>query len=354
MVTIRDVAKHAEVACSTVSHVFNGTATISEETRLRVLQAAETLGYIPKTFRNPRRSLARRVIMFKRVGRTNMAELEAGSEDFADPIMASAFKTLKSHGYGVWMLPHSDDEMDACIRSINMTEFSGALVVDNVYESFSNFPALALPTVLAYCETQSNDCLSVVPDDFGGAFDATKHLIDLGHRRIAFLNGPADWFACQARYQGYMAALNAFDIPVVTGLVSTTSWAVENGRASMLSILQQQDVTAVFAANDLLAIGAVQALRSQGLRVPEDTAVVGFDNRLFAQFVDPPLTTMNLPLNAIGERAALELIHIMQTTPHHHNQVSRIQIHCPLVIRQSCGYALSQKRIAAQSHPNSS
>lgn len=351
MVTIRDVAKKADVACSTVSHVFNGTAPISEETRLRVLQAAETLGYVPKTFRNPRRSMTRRVIMFKRVGRGNMAELEDGPEDFADPIMASAFKTLKMNGYGVWMLPHSDDEMETCIRSINMTDFSGALVVDNVYESFSNFPLLPLPTVLAYCETQSHDRLSVVPDDFRGGFDATKHLIELGHRRIAFLNGPPDWFACQARYQGYTAALKAFDIPLDTGLVANGNWTVEAGHEGMAAILQKQAVTAVFAANDLLAIGVIQAITAKGLTVPDDVAVIGFDNRLFAKYVDPPLTTMNLPLNTIGERAALELIRIIRTAPNHNNHISRIQIHCPLVVRQSCGAQLrEQPPASAQSN----
>lgn len=344
LATIRDVAEAAGVALSTVSHVFNGTAPISEGTRQRVLQAAARLGYVPRR-RRRNGSNRQQVVIFKNV--IPAADEEGWSfqhEDLAEAIVVAAYRVFKERGVDVWVVPFEKDEVAQGIDPSYYTGFSGALVVDSSVSSFSSLPELPLPTVLAYCIAEAKPVLSVVPDDFRGGYEATRHLIRLGRRRIGFVSGPTGWIVCKERHSGYLAALHEFGLEADEAREASGDWSVESGRQAAAAILERgSDVDALFVANDLMALGAIRALRERGLRVPEDVAVVGYDNRAVAAVADPPLTTVQLPLGNIGRRAAQELLRLMERRPAHADTpASRVQIHCPLVIRDSCGYRLVQ------------
>ena len=357
MATIRDVAEAAGVSLSTVSHVFNGTAPISAATRQRVLRAAARLGYVPRS-RRRNGSGRRQVVIFKNV---IPAPTEEGwslqHEDLAEAIVVAAYRVFKERGVDVWVVPFERDEVAKGIDPVYFAGFSGALVVDSSVSSFASLPEMPLPTVLAYCMAEDPPLPSVVPDDFRGGYEATRHLIRLGRRRIGFVSGPPDWIVCKERHSGYMAALHEFGIEPDMAWQASGDWSIESGRLAVKAILSRAAVDALFVANDLMALGAIRALREHGLRVPEDVALVGYDNRAVASIADPPLTTVQLPLGNIGRRAAQELLRLMdRRPPHEETPASRIQIHCPLVIRDSCGYRLAHNGVSelAGAAPSSS
>ena len=329
------------MARSTVSHVFNGTAPISQATAERVIQAALRLGYVPRSQRR-RGPNSRQVVIFKNMIPGPRQEAWSTShEDLAEAILAAAYPVFRDQGVDVWIVPFEGDEVANGIHQRYLTGFAGALVIDSSTRSFSAFPDIPLPTVLAYCTAEAKPVLSVVPDNFRGGYEATRHLIRHGRKQIAFISGPMHWSASHDRLTGYMTALHEFGLQHDPALIASGDWSVESGFRAVGELLSAVSFDALFVANDLMAVGAVQALRQAGLRVPEDVAVVGFDNRNVACFTDPPLTTVQLPLGNIGRRAALELLRLIkQGDRGDETSASRIQIHCPLVVRQSCGCGL--------------
>jgi DNA-binding LacI/PurR family transcriptional regulator len=143
-------------------------------------------------------------------------------------------------------------------------------------------------------------------DNRRGGFDATTHLLALGHRAIATIVGPRDWPSAAARYEGHRDALRAYGIAEDHALVEhARDWGLESGHAATDGLLARgAKFTAIFAHSDLIAVGAIRRLRSQGLRVPEDISVVGYDDVPIAAYVDPPLTTVHQPMREVGELAA--------------------------------------------------
>jgi len=335
--TIRDVARLAGVSPSTVSHVLNGTAPISEETKQLVMRAVRQLGYVPRSLQK-NWGERRRVVILRKVSWIRSRDGDQILlDDLAEPIYLAAYRFFKEKGYESWIFPYEDDNELNRITAEQLVGFAGALVVSDTVQAYSEFPDLALPTMLAYCSAKSRPYLSVVPDDYRGGYDATRHLIELGHRRIAYINGPADWIASKERLQGYLAALQEAGLTPDPKLIERGDWSMESGKEATERLLSRTRFTAVFYANDIMAFGGLQILKKRGLSVPGDVAVVGFDNRAIACWCDPPLTTVQLPLENIGRRAALELIRLIEEHGEVSTSLYRIQEHCPLVIRASCG-----------------
>jgi LacI family transcriptional regulator len=176
---------------------------------------------------------------------------------------------------------------------------------------------------------------SVVPDDLHGARLATRHLAKLGHRRIAFINGPEGWDAATNRMKGYRQELSAWDMSFDPVLVRTGDWEVQSGYLATQSLIElNPPPTALFAANDLMALGAIYAIQEAGLRVPEDVAVVGYDDRDFAGFVRPAITTVRMPCEEMGHVSAESLVHMLGGAS---NTLEPILIRGDLMVRQSCG-----------------
>jgi DNA-binding LacI/PurR family transcriptional regulator len=176
---------------------------------------------------------------------------------------------------------------------------------------------------------------SIVPDDYLGARRAVAHLLRLGHKTIGYIDGPSGWHSARRRREGYCDELAANGLPVVPALMQPGDWEVEGGQAGALRLLRAHPLpTAIFAANDLMAIGAIYALQHMGLNVPGDVAVVGYDNREVARLLRPRLTTVAMPVYEMGFRAATLLL---QQIDGGLQDFDEIRIPGTLYVRESCG-----------------
>ena len=178
-------------------------------------------------------------------------------------------------------------------------------------------------------------------DNIGGAQMAVEHLIRLGHRRIATITGPLDMVAGQDRLTGYRQALETRGIPVEEELIVEGDFTESGGMAAMQRLLPASP-SAVFVASDMMAIGALKALRQADLRVPQDVALVSFDDIPLASAIEPPLTTVRQPIERMGSMAVEVLLSVLQTPSQEEAPTQRIVLPTELVIRASCGSDLSR------------
>jgi DNA-binding LacI/PurR family transcriptional regulator len=334
--TARDVAELAGVSRTTVSFVLNEVPgmRISDETRQRVQEAALQLSYHPD-------ATARRMVS----GRTNVIGFvlrQSSDQVFADQFLPQVLNGLShaatAQGYHVLIeaIPPEDDS-DAYIRLIRERHVDGIVLsgprIDD--KELLSFHAEGWPVVLMG-QLPNTDLMFVDVDNVGGAATATQHLIALGHRRIAMItNAKRTYTAAADRLAGYQQALQAADIAYTETLVECGDFTLQSGRAAMTKLLERDPrPTAVFVGSDTVALGALQAIRTGGLRVPEEMALVGFDDVPFVEFVDPPLTTIRLPAYGLGWGAADLLIRAINKED---IQQPRVLLESELIVRQSCG-----------------
>jgi len=302
--TIRDVARAAETSVSTVSRVLTGQGPVAEATRRRVLEAIATLGYQPN-------ALARGLVQ-KRTGAIGVvlpdvanpfcAEVLRGMGDVAAAhrfhlLLVNADLSFAKEAEGIAVL--REKQVDGII-------YTSGMVTPEHREMFLR---LRRPVVLAATVDPENEFPGVLVDSRRGAQLAMEHLIDLGHRRIAVISGPrTDTVAGAPRWQGYQEAALTRGIHLVPQWVTEGDYRLESGYWAMDRILNQKELpSAVAAASDMMAIGAMNAILDRGLRVPEDISVVGFDNIWLAGAVRPALTTVAQPMYDIGARAVAML-----------------------------------------------
>ncbi|MRS03678.1 LacI family transcriptional regulator [bacterium] len=180
-----------------------------------------------------------------------------------------------------------------------------------------------------------------MPDDIFGAGIAIEHLVNLGHRAIAFINGPQSWHSAKERLEGYKVSLKKHEINFIQDWVTHRDWEIEGGYKGAQELLQLSNrPTAIFAANDLMALGAIYAIQDAGLRVPQDIAIVGYDNREFSWIVRPNITTVEMPVYEMGRIAAEILLQqILDGT----RENEEVKVKGELIIRDSSGADESQK-----------
>lgn len=304
--TSADVAARAGVSRTTVSFVLNQTAgaQISQATRDRVVEAATELGYQPNA---SARQLAG--------GRSNMIGLvlrQSTEQVAGDPFLVETLRGLslaaRSAGFRVMVEPLAPDgTYEALLRAQHADGLvvSGPRIDDPSLGRLlrDGFPIVlqgSLPGVPA---------LSVDIDNVAGARVAVNHLIALGHRRIACItNAPVVYTAAQERLTGYREALAEAGIEADDDLVAEAYFDAPSGHTAMAAMLEKAQFTAAFVASDVVALGAIGALRERGLRVPFDISVVGFDDIPLVAFFDPPLTTIRVPAFDLGHAAGLALL----------------------------------------------
>jgi DNA-binding LacI/PurR family transcriptional regulator len=182
---------------------------------------------------------------------------------------------------------------------------------------------------------------SVVPDDHYGASLAVKHLIALGHRRIAYISGPEGWHTSRQRLSGYKDTMAEHNLPLDPSLVQVGDWDGEGGYAAAMNLLALPErPTAIFSANDAMAVGAISAVYDQGLNVPKDVAIVGYDNRDFARIIRPKLTTVSMPVYEMGLTAAELLLQLMREEQ---QELPEVKVKGQLFVRETCGADISQR-----------
>lgn len=310
MATLRDVARRAGVSIATVSYVLNGTRPVSLEVEARVREAAAALQYRPNRLA---RGLRRK--------RTHVLGLIV--PDSANPFFAEVARGLEdlsfAHDYSL-ILCNSDGD------PIKEQRYLGVLIeqqVDGIaLVSVSATPAhlailqeRGIPFVVVDRDLPGLEADCVLADNFQGGYGATRHLLDRGHRRIACITGPSDLTPSADRVRGYQKAMEEAGIEPLEIWIRRGDFRAESGYHAarfFLSLPPAIRPTAIFACNDLMAIGAMRAIGEAGLRIPQDIALVGFDDIALAAYVIPPLTTVAQPTYEMGRLAGELLLRRIQ------------------------------------------
>jgi LacI family transcriptional regulator len=330
-VTISDIARVAGVASSTVSKALNGSPEVSEPTRARVAEIAKRLDYRPNAIA---RSLKTR--------RTHTLGVITNDHDglFTTAMVRGVAEVASQHRFGVFLCNSYgglvkerqhlelmiDKQVDGIILTGYKVEERGAPAA----------PTGDLPLIYLYSYTTASESPCILPDDQAGARLATQHLVSCGRHRIAFINGPANYEATQLRLAGYTEGLRDAGVePDPARIRVASDWNQDSGFALAQQLMSQEDPPdGIVCANDDLAAGAILGLWDLNLRVPQDVAIVGFDDRPFAAHLPVPLTTVAMPLYEMGARAAQALFDSFdgETLTN-----TRIYVPCQLVVRESSG-----------------
>lgn len=327
--TLSDVARLAGVSVATASKALNARGEVAPDTRLRVLQAANQLSFEPNI-------LARGLIS----GRTRTIGLltDELAGRFSIPILLGAENALANEQMAVLLCDARGDAIrrQHYIRTLLARQVDGFIVLG---DSNDLRPSLSrdIPVPVVYVYGQSTDPgdLSVLADDEGGARLATEHLVRLGRRHIAHITGPQTYRAARDRVTGMQAVLAEHDLALVGGEPLYGEWSQRWGRhATRMLITAHPEIDAFFCGNDQIAVGAAQALSDLGRRIPDDVAIVGYDNwEVLAADCRPPLTTVDLNLEQLGATAVRQLSAALEGTMP--NGVIRQP--CRLVVRESTG-----------------
>jgi len=304
--TLEMVAERAGVSPSTVSRILNGTAVVSDEKRAAVDQAIAKLGFVP----NPvARGLAG--------GRT--LSIGVVSQAIDSPFYGAALRGIEvelgTAGYSpLFMSGHwRADEEARCIDVLRSRRVDGLIVLTGrLADSALRSLARSLPVVVTGRSLKAGNLLSMDFDNREGARQATQHLIDLGHRRIAFISGDPEHPDAVDRQQGYRSAIEAAGLRFDPALVAPGNFSEHSGLLAVERLLDGRTrFSAIFAANDQMAFGASLGLYRRGLRVPDDVSLVGFDDVAGSVYVVPPLTTVHNPIQEIGQLAARAMLSLL-------------------------------------------
>ena len=326
--TMKDVAEQAGVSTATVSRALMNPEKVSASTRQKVDQAVMAVGYSPHALsRNLKRNESRTILVIV--------------PDICDPFFADLIKgierTAAESGYLVLIgdCAQQNQQEKTFINLIITKQIDGMLLLgsdlpfDASKEEQRNLP----PMVMANEFAPELELPTVHIDNLTAAFEAVHYLLNLGHQRIACIEGPKHMPLCQYRSQGYIQALRRNGISVENALTAQGDFSYESGAQAVTELMAlPSPPTAIFCHNDIMAIGAMFQAKKMGLRIPQDLSVVGFDDIKASQFTDPPLTTVAQPRFQLGRQAMLLLLEQLQGNP---GQSGSLLLDSELVVRES-------------------
>jgi LacI family transcriptional regulator len=324
-VTIKDIAKRAKVSISTVSRVLSGRTTVAEDKRQAVLKAVSDLDYRPNIFAQG-------------LAGGQSKTIGVITQDISSPVYDSILRGirqgLRGSGYspifadGYWREDKERQAMDILLqRRVDGLIILGGCSPEETLCQVSKQTNLLvvgrdLPAI-------ADKCLPL--DDFGGAYRATTYLIEQGHTKIAHITGLLSHQDAQNRQRGYIQALQDAGLKIDPDLIVEGDFVEQSGVLAVEMLFTRGRLfTAIFAANDQIAIGVRLALYRRGIRVPEDVSIMGFDDQRVAAYLTPPLTTIRQPALEIGETAAQAMLNFLQGKPY---ELSRFPVE--LIIRES-------------------
>lgn len=333
--TIKDVARKAGVAQSTVSLVINGKKYISQSTRQKVLKAIRELNYHPRRFA--------RVLATRKTG--NIGFILANkyfyqAEPFYTRIFLGTEFEARKHKYYV-LLTTVGEEFDpkkSIPRFLMEKNVDGVILTGKVTDALISYiKNSGIPVVLIDYFPKEGKFPSVLIDNLQGSYEAVVHLIKLGHRRIGFIGGSIDHPSINDRLKGFEQALEEFGLPNNNSFVAKNQpdSSAEDGYQAARKLLRlSTPPTAIFATNDTMAMGSIKAIREAGLHVPDDFAVVGFDDIEVAAHTHPPLTTMRVPKEEMGALAVRKMVEFIESGE---KLNEKTLVSTELIVRDSCG-----------------
>ena len=339
VLTIRDLAKRAGVSVATVSRVLNNYPDVSEETKQKVLALVQEMNFRPS---NAARSLVTRrsniIGVFFLQDHTNAMILHP----FFQEVIVGFKRAVGARGYDLLFFTSQKpgDRQFTYLKRCRHQQVDGVVLmgVNRTDPQMVELTASGLPCMSIDVDMLGHRAGYVMSDNQEGARQAVRHLISLGHKRIALINGDAIGRVRHDRLIGYREAMEAAGLPYRPDYVREYDFTWQHGYESMQQLLDLADPpTAVFAAADLTAMGAIKAIRERGLQVPEDIAMVGFDDIEVASMVHPALTTVRQDKEGMGRAAGENLIRLIEE-PGYTPPI--ITLKTELVIRESCGALL--------------
>ena len=329
-VTLHELAKAAGYSVSTVSRALNNsTHSVNDVTRERILTIANELGYRP--------NVTARGLKMDRTFTIGLVVYNIASA-FTPVLIRGIQEYLRQRNYFSIIIStdwDSDLESEA-VHQLLSRSIDGVIFVETWRDESNKTLDLAnKPYVYVYRLFDGEYPNSVIVDDVHGAGLAVEHLAKLGHRRIAFINGPQGWAASKERLAGYRNILAKYEIPHDSSLIEEGTWEVQSGYQVTKKFLALPDrPTAIFAANDLMALGAIYAIQDAGLSVPRDVAIVGFDDREIASISNPTITTVCPPSFEMGQLAAQLILDLLENQSEIKDP---IRVQSRLIVRESCG-----------------
>ena len=326
-VTIKDIAKLANVSHTTVSRALNNSPYINEETKSKIKALAKELNYVPNYN-------AKSLVLLKSyvIGVFFSSISEGTSDGFFHEIVKGVNKVI-------------DKEYNLVIRGIDQYQYShpidnknfdGIIVVSQSKKDDEFIKTIIeknIPTVVINRVVDIDNIVNIVSNDTKGSYDAVDYFVKNNHRRIALIQGNDDFESSVYRKKGYIKALNDNNIEINEEYIMTGKYTLDSGYENMKKLLELKDKpTAVFCANDDIAVGAMKAIGESGLNVPEDISIIGFDNSNFCNYVTPTLSSVRKDSLMMSEIGGINLLNIIKNKPVK-NRISYIE--STLVIRKS-------------------
>lgn len=342
--SLKVIADKLGISLSTVSRVLNDKPGINEKTRKRVLKAVRELKYSPDNTEINPETTKTKTIGFIRKKRIH----KILSEDYHERSIIGVEEGLTNSGYHVVTISVTDEEMlDANKILIARERRVDGFILHgpSIKPRFiHDLQSMGYPVVLLGNKLSETEIDSIYCENHRSSYDITKHLIAHGHKKIVFLSGPFEWTSNRERSLGYQEAIEGAGLkPNIINMPDTT---FETGKEYFASAIQSDsDITAIVAINDSTAIGVMDEARRAGVKVPDNLAIVGFDDIAWASIAYPPLTTIHIYLEEMGRLASfrlLELIDDPESVP------VKASVATSMVIRSSCGCELNQENISQE------
>ncbi|MFF9086495.1 LacI family DNA-binding transcriptional regulator [Streptomyces sp. NPDC014991] len=333
--TLEEVAARAGVGRGTVSRVVNNAAGVRDSTRRAVQRAIAELGYVP--------NLAARSLAGRGADAVALVMTEPDWRLFAEPFFSEVVRSLGDALADTGMqllltLVRSDAERQRFLEYARGGRVDGVLLMSvHAGDPLPDMLAEArLPTVLLGRRSGDEHVSYVDVDNAGGARSAVSHLLDTGRRTIATITGPLDMYVAQCRLRGYREALAQAGLDAQRSWIAEGDFTEESGRRAMTRLIERHPgIDGVLAASDTTAAGALQALRAAGRRVPQDVAVIGFDDFPLAERTEPRLTTVRQPVAEIGQAMVRLLLEEMEETEESSVAWRHVVLRTELVLRES-------------------
>lgn len=332
MVTIKDVAKEAGVAISTVSNVLNGVDIVSDEKKQKVLAAVEKLKYVPNMNAKFLKSNKKNTIgLF----------LPSIQGDYYRMLIQAVHLQCKIKGYLLNIFISNENTSDEIYGMIISSGVEGAIVLNERLhdEYIGRIAQTKLPIVFIDREYQGEGMSSVTIDNAFGATLAVEYLIKQGHRRIGYIHGIYN-YDDEERYEAYVNVMKKYGLPVDENIVLRAYFeeavAYSEMRVILLKGIEMPD--AFFCANDEMAIGCVRAIRDNGHSVPDEVSVIGFDDIIVSSYCKPALTTIHSPVTELGTVSVTELIRLMSSDEDNEGKIMKLKP--TLVVRDTCKFKI--------------
>ena len=337
MATIKDVAREAGVSVATVSRVFNESGPVGDQTRRRVREVAARLQYTPHA--------GARSLITSKTNTIGVLLPDLYGEFFSE-VIRGMDQVAQRRGYHLLVSGSHDakDEIEAALVAMR-GRVDGVIAMSPHLDPpalMANVPA-SLPVVLLNCPVDGQDYDALTIENRSGAYAMVRHLAELGHRRVAIVRGADGNYDATERLVGYRDAVRDLSLDARAEWEVPGDFTEASGYRAIASLLALSDrPTAIFAANDAMAIGALSALRETGLRVPDDMAVGGFDDIPLARYMSPPLSSVHVAIAELGARGVQTLLHAIDSKNTHTRAHQRLPT--ALVIRRSCGAQAEAER----------